>query len=299
MSLDPQILIIGGGASGLAAARVAATYGARVALLDELASTQIEQLSENLDVHRARVWGVFPAWEAAAAIGLEPIRISAPIVILATGSFETTVPFSGSTLPGVMTATGFSRLVSLGLVPGQRVALVEDGPEDQNLIEMIAKVECDLVARTGPAKATVNGNGQVESITINGQSLRTDIVIVSGRRLPDVALAAMAGCRLELEIDETSWRVVADAAGRTSIENVWACGDVRGCGVDPGTAAFEGRLSGMGACATLGLVDQSMVDALLSTSSESSVMRQPAAPDTAYQQPWIQSLPVPKEGNTA
>ena len=299
MSLDPQILIIGGGTSGLAAASAAATYGARVALLDELAPIEPNQPTENLEVYRARVWGVFPAWEAAAAIGLEPFRVSAPVVILATGSFETTVPFPGSTLPGVMTATGFSRLVSLGLIPGQRVALVEDGPENQNLIDLIAEVGCDLVARTGPAEVTVSGNGQVEAVTIGNRSTPADIVIVAGRRLPDVALAAMAGCRLELEIDETSWRVVADAAGRTSIENVWACGDIRGRGIDPVAAAFEGRLCAVGACATLGLVDQSMVDALLSTSSEFSVQRQPAAPDGAYQQPWIQPLPVPEEGNIA
>jgi len=149
-----DLLIVGGGPAGIAAAVEAASHGLSVMLLDENAAPggRVWQALEarggvdaddtaaltlirrfracSLDARwNATVWAIEPDarvfWsEAGSAHTTVPKR-----VLLATGTIERPVPIVGWTLPGVMTAGAAQiALKTGGLVPSGRTWLAGQGP---------------------------------------------------------------------------------------------------------------------------------------------------------------------------
>lgn len=136
-----DIVVVGAGPAGLAAALRAAESGARVALVDDnpLPGGQI---------WRAGVKGIAPeaaGWLSQAVTRIagarvvaapEPGRLSLEDgalgygrLILATGARERFLPFPGWTLPNVMGAGGLQALAKSGLpVAGKRVIIAGSGP---------------------------------------------------------------------------------------------------------------------------------------------------------------------------
>jgi NADPH-dependent 2,4-dienoyl-CoA reductase/sulfur reductase-like enzyme len=154
-----EILVVGGGPAGLAAAATAAEAGADVLLADERASLggqyykqpgssfaldpaaldrQFRAGRALIDRVRAagvrvysgvRVWGADGPGRLYAARGCERFEFQARRLILATGAYERAVPFPGWTLPGVMTSgAGQSLLRGHQVAPGQRVLVAGNGP---------------------------------------------------------------------------------------------------------------------------------------------------------------------------
>lgn len=157
-----ELLIVGAGPAGLAAALEAAKAGARVTLLDENARPggQIyRQLPEGFSVTDAAVLGheyergqellaefkaVAPqveylddalAWDIPNARGLAFVRhgesrgVGFQALIIAIGAYDRPVPFPGWTLPGIFTTGGAQRLVKTQRVlPGERILLAGTGP---------------------------------------------------------------------------------------------------------------------------------------------------------------------------
>ncbi|MCW6511473.1 FAD-dependent oxidoreductase [Lichenifustis flavocetrariae] len=154
-----DILVVGAGPAGLAAAESARTAGATVLLLDErpapggqyykqpatATTTPDLQAREGADlITRVRaggidmlsdgfVWGaerdtggnlVVGCLVAGAARRIRPRRL-----IVATGAYEPAPLFRGWTLPGVVTTGALQTLLrSDGLVPGTRIAVAGNGP---------------------------------------------------------------------------------------------------------------------------------------------------------------------------
>jgi len=154
-----ELVIIGGGPAGLAAASSAAKSGVDCLLIDEQTTLggQIYRATETIPEQRAKLLGpdyrvgrglidefkqsgadYLPnttIWNLSAdrEIGLlregQASLIRAKQVIIATGAMERPVPFSGWTLPGVMTAgAGQILLKSSGLLPNEGVVLAGTGP---------------------------------------------------------------------------------------------------------------------------------------------------------------------------
>lgn len=144
MASTIEMLIVGGGAAGLAAARAAAQYGVKVVLIDEnsrlggqfyrdmppearalisdVASLGVEVRSN------AVAWAVFDK-KVVAVAGSESACFAPQYSVIATGAFDRPVPFPGWTLPGVVTAGGAQNLMkSFGVVPGHRVLVAGSGP---------------------------------------------------------------------------------------------------------------------------------------------------------------------------
>ncbi|WP_186100295.1 NAD(P)/FAD-dependent oxidoreductase [Burkholderia gladioli] len=153
MKAHYEIVVVGAGPAGLAAARAAAGAGARVAILDDnpRAGGQIWRqgpvfepaapLVESLAALRAssveliagaRVVAALPGREllveqASAEAGGAILGYDK--LIVATGARELLLPFAGWTLPGVTGAGGLQALVKGGVpVRGERIVIAGSGP---------------------------------------------------------------------------------------------------------------------------------------------------------------------------
>jgi glycine/D-amino acid oxidase-like deaminating enzyme len=164
-----DVLVVGAGPAGLAAATAAAEAGASVTLLDERAATggqytkslggalqpaapdarfrlglraRERALRDGVTIETdALVWAAFAPDEIAVLQGGLAVTWRPRRLILATGAHERPVPIPGWTLPGVLTTGGLQTLVRTQLVcPGERVLLAGTGP-------LNLQVACELVAR--------------------------------------------------------------------------------------------------------------------------------------------------------
>ncbi len=159
---NPELIIIGAGPGGIAAAVEAARAGVSVKILDENPKpggriysqlndgfklvnpgflgpdyekgkalfTEFDAFREKIDyLHDALVFGIFENRVMAyhqAGIGQ---RLSFNKLIVATGAYDRPVPFPGWTLPGVLTAGGAQTLVKMQRVlPGRNILFAGTGP---------------------------------------------------------------------------------------------------------------------------------------------------------------------------
>ncbi|SPF39156.1 FAD-dependent pyridine nucleotide-disulfide oxidoreductase [Candidatus Sulfopaludibacter sp. SbA4] len=140
MAPDPtyDVVIIGAGPAGLAAAKRAAEFGASIALVDDNPQPG------------GQIWRGEAKWDRPPGLALlcgarvfaasEPGRLSLETLdgdlelgyrslILATGARERFLPFPGWTLPNVMGAGGLQALAKSGLpVEGKKVVIAGSGP---------------------------------------------------------------------------------------------------------------------------------------------------------------------------
>jgi thioredoxin reductase/bacterioferritin-associated ferredoxin len=154
-----DVVVIGAGPAGLAAAATTAEAGLSTLLLDEnmgpggqvwraIASTPVIErdhlgadywAGEDLVravrasgaeiIQRATVWSLDRHLEIGVSVGGVSVFIKALRVILATGALERPFPIPGWTLPGVMTAgAAQTMLKSSVLVPDERTVIAGQGP---------------------------------------------------------------------------------------------------------------------------------------------------------------------------
>ena len=155
MSANFDVVVVGAGPGGIAAATVAAEAGLRVCLLDDnrtpggqiwrgfRAETakknphgeEFVHWTDRLERSKCEVWC---GWQVIAHLPPDVVRIEREAefqdiafrrLILATGARERFLPFPGWTLPGVTGAGGLQALVKAGLSPrGKRVVVSGSGP---------------------------------------------------------------------------------------------------------------------------------------------------------------------------
>lgn len=146
-----DILIIGAGPAGMAAALAAAPSGARIAVLDDnpAAGGQIwrdgpqAHLPPLARQHRQRLEAqanieLLPSTRVVALAGPKALLVEDPEqgrviaydkLILCTGARELLLPFPGWTLPGVTGAGGLQALIKGGMpVAGERIVIAGSGP---------------------------------------------------------------------------------------------------------------------------------------------------------------------------
>lgn len=144
-----DIIVIGAGPAGLAAATTAASAGSSVLLLDAAARPGgqywrhraggtgrghrdwpvfrrlLARLGQVECRFGAQVWFVEPGFAVHTSDGAWPARR----LVIATGAYDRTIPFPGWDLPGVVTAGAAQALLKgQGVTVGERVVVAGTGP---------------------------------------------------------------------------------------------------------------------------------------------------------------------------
>jgi NADPH-dependent 2,4-dienoyl-CoA reductase/sulfur reductase-like enzyme len=182
--LNFEIVVIGAGPAGLAAACTAAESGCRVALLDETPwlGGQIWRGQQTRPAAAARRW--FDRFNRSGALLIPgasviafseprtlfaerdtgPVQVRWQRLILATGARELFLPFPGWTLPGVIGPGGLQALIKNGWpVAGQRVVVAGSGP--------LLLVVADTLRKKGAHVATVAEQASAKQVFRFGLSL--------------------------------------------------------------------------------------------------------------------------------
>ncbi|MEZ5860402.1 MAG: FAD-dependent oxidoreductase [Geminicoccaceae bacterium] len=169
-----DILVIGAGPAGLAAAFAARRLGASVLVLDERAASGGQYYKQPATpgavpvdrqgrdgaalirsaveagveiVQNAQVWGAFAADDVLALVAGRAVRFRPQRLILATGAYERPAPIPGWTLPGVMT-TGAAQTLERahGVAPGRRVVVGGNGPLNFQLASALTRMGVAVAA---------------------------------------------------------------------------------------------------------------------------------------------------------
>lgn len=300
-----DVLVVGAGPAGMAAAVTAGESGARVAIIDETprrggqlwhSSTIPDRARpwfERLEATNATVFNSTSVIDAQAPASLLTTRgfIEAEKLVLACGARELLLPFPGWTLPGVTGAGGLQALVHDGLdVSGQRIVVAGTGPlllqvtavlrehrarvlrvaEQASLTGLLrfARRLSSEKARQGLGLATTTttklrtsswvvgaeGSDRVQSVTVRTpfghDTIECDRLAVGFSLVPNLELPHGLGC------DTDGAGVIVDSAQATSIEHVFAAGEV--CGIKGAAGAIAD-----GVCAGLAATGQPIPGSLL------------------------------------
>jgi sarcosine oxidase subunit alpha len=241
-----DVLVIGAGPSGLAAALSAADAGARVLLVDENArpggcgrwsgasSGEMDALIDRV-VARPNVELLLSTYAAGYYADhwvalVEPARMTkvrAGAVVCATGVVEQPAVFRNNDLPGVLSASAVQRLLHrYGIAPGKRIVILTANREGYELAR-------ELRAREIPVAAILDIRAGRGGDAYGLGDLRCVTGVV-----PESALAGRSGAVRALRV-----RIVGDAARPGSLETI-ACDAVL---MSVGFAPAAGLLAQAGA----------------------------------------------------
>ena len=218
-----------------------------------------------------------------------PQTVRARLVVLATGSWEPRLEFSGSTLPGVM-LSGEAQVVMRvrGVPPGRRAIMI--GSDNAGLLIasnlLAAGVEIAAVVEEAPrilgreVNATplrdqgidiltstrlvaAHGRDAVESAALvrlgsdgaavpdTEKRIDVDTICLAGPRTPESDLAVAANCPLRNAATLGGPVPVHDRRMAAPVSGLYVCGDA--AGVENGAVALEsGRLADLWAARELG-----------------------------------------------
>lgn len=308
--LETDLLVVGAGPAGLAAAEAAGTAGLRVTLLErspqlggrlswlptpfhatspDAPRTEGKALVEEsrrrlqaagVDVRPgARLFGIYPGSQLAAATASALLRVRARGLVLAPGALDDYPPIPGGDRAGVLLSSGALRMLNeFGVLPGESVAIVGAGRDGlllaRDLIACGARVSglvdprparssllTDDLRRMGVAvrwetrAVSVRGRKSPRALEVEGPGghrarISCDAVVLATGRHPAVELFQQAGCRIRHQGPMGGFHPETDARGRTSVPHLWAAGSAAGV-VDEWASHLGGRLAGLAAARAL------------------------------------------------
>ncbi|TDE40831.1 sarcosine oxidase subunit alpha family protein [Antarcticimicrobium sediminis] len=257
-----DVVVIGGGVAGLAAAKSAAESGAKVLLVEQgahwggrapvdggeidgmspedwIAQTLAALKSMPNVTLRARCMGA-GVYDHGYVLGYERLsdhapggegprhrlwRIRAKQVITATGAIERPLSFAGNDVPGVMLASAMrDYVVNFGVAPGQKVVVVTNN-DDAYRTAIALKQAGITVLRVLDARSAGGGAlmEEARALGIRIDCGRAIAKVSGGKRVTKVAICAQEGQGNALE--EIACDALAMSGGWSPVVHLWShCG---------------------------------------------------------------------------
>lgn len=254
---EPDVLVVGGGLSGCAAAVAAADAGARVALAcrDDLGGRSQARIHPVADGRTARAAAADLATRVAGHPGVTVLRGTAlgwfeggvvPVVtsaglvecrpahlVVATGSYDVPALVPGSDKPGVILADGVSRLLAMDRVrPGTQAIVLTDSARGYWLARQLRESGVRVLAvadrRENPGDdAAVAGShaqvlvcADVERVTGLRRVRRVRVATPRGRRAFPADLLCVALTERPADELALQWRY-AQAGSTDAVSDGW------------------------------------------------------------------------------
>jgi sarcosine oxidase subunit alpha len=219
-----DVLVVGGGRSGLEAAIQAAQEGREVVLVDEgpepggslLADAdgiadarRLAQRARDAGVELlapARAIGIYEGGLVPIDCGNLLVRARAEHVVVAAGVTEQPLVFPGNDLVGIMLPGAVGRLVNAwSIKPGERAAVFT--VDDRGLTAArvlreagVAVPEVIDFRERQPRTIEAKGRkGRVRQLVVDGRAIDCDLVVMSGSPQPAYQLLAHAGATVEFD----------------------------------------------------------------------------------------------------
>ena len=259
---EADVLIVGTGPAGMAAAIELAARGRQVELVEDDLDWggSLRALPGESKRPWERLVDVFAAELRVARVGVRLRTTAAGIyegdvlvahegglevvtartLVLAPGAHDGVIAFEGNDVPGILSARAACRLLGHGVAPGRRVVVVvtkDGGPFG----EVFARAYSSATVLSG-VPVRVRGSARVKSVTIETdggeRQLECDALLVDAPRAPAYELCAQAGA--ELTSGPVGFTVRTGPGGIVS-RGVFAIGEVAGTPLEPGAIAHAAK----------------------------------------------------------
>jgi sarcosine oxidase subunit alpha len=228
LPVECDVVVVGAGVSGMAAAVAAAQSGARVAVIEEYAHLGGHAIGRLRDaaiaaarddlvsavratesitvVTEATVQALYDDRSLLVSCGAPVVqqRLHADVVVLATGALDTVPLFENNDLPGIFGTRGLRLFLERdGITLGKRAVVVGNGAPADDAIALLESHDIEVAAHV--AEGTIlsaKGGQRLGSVRVgDGASERRvacDMVCVAHPGQPDFALAQQAGFSFSL-----------------------------------------------------------------------------------------------------